>query len=116
MREGNPSLRFGARGLNNVQLGGGNTPLLLKLYDANDNVVATLTEEDGECIDPGYVDFFMGPNCRPARYQRYLVEKLSDGTTGLLHDNPKALGKDFEAWVAFLEKWVSRHESNSKAT
>jgi len=58
MREGKPSPRFGARGLHTIQLGGGSIPLLLKLYDKQDNVIATLTEEKGECIDPGYVDFF----------------------------------------------------------
>jgi len=110
MREGKPSPRFGARGLHTIQLGGGSIPLLLKLYDKQDNVIATLTEEKGECIDPGYVDFFLGPNCRPAKFQRYLVENLPDGTTGVLHDNPVALAKDFPAWVSFLDNWVSRHE------
>ena len=110
MREGKPSPRFGHRGLHNIQLGGGDTPLLIKLYDADDNVIATLTEEKGECIDPGYVDFFLGPNCRPALYQRYLVEHLADGTTGVLHDNPSALARNFTEWVAFLDNWVSRHE------
>lgn len=116
MREGKPSVRFGARGLHQIHLGGGSTPLLMKLYDENDNVIATLTEEKGECIDPGYVDFFLGPNCRPARYQKYLVEKLPDGTAGILHDNPTALAKDFPAWVAFLDKWVSRHETKVVTT
>lgn len=111
MREGNPSPRFGARGLHSISLGGGSTPLLLKLYDANDDVLATLTEEKGECIDPGYVDFFLGPNCRPAKYQRYLVEKLPDGTTGVLHDNPAGLARNFDAWVKFLDTWVTRHET-----
>lgn len=110
VREGKPSPRFGARGLHNINLGGGSTPLLIKLYGPNDDVLATLTEEKGECIDPGYVDFFLGPNCRPAKHQRYLVEKLSDGTVGVLHDQPQALARDFEAWVAFLDKWTNRHE------
>lgn len=110
MREGKPSPRFGARGLHNVNLGGGDTPLLIKLYGTNDEVLATLTEEKGECIDPGYVDFFLGPNCRPSQFQRYLVEKLPDGTTNILHDDPQGLSRDFDAWVAFLDKWVSRHE------
>jgi hypothetical protein len=111
MREGKPSPRFGARGLHNIQLGGGSIPLLIKLYDKNDNVLATLTEEKGDLIDPGYVDFFLGPNCRPAQYQRYVVEKLPDGTTGVLHDNPTALAADFPKWVAFLDAWVTRHEN-----
>jgi len=111
MREGKPSPRFGARGLHNIQLGGGNVPLQIKLYDKQDNVIATLTEEKGECIDPGYVDFFLGTNCRPAAYRKYVVEKLPDGTTAILHDNPDALAKDFPAWVTFLDKWVSRHEA-----
>lgn len=110
MREGKPSTRFGARGLHTINLGGGSIPLLLKLYGPNDEVIATLTEEKGECIDPGHVDFFLGPNCRPAKFRRYLVEKLADGTTGILHDNPQAIAKDFPAWVAFLDQWVTRHE------
>ena len=110
MREGKPSPRFDHRGLHNVNLGCNNTPLLIKLYGPNDEVLATLTEERGDCIDPGYVDFFLGANCRPATFQYYLVEKLADGTTGILHDNPKALAGDFEAWVSFLDKWTERHE------
>lgn len=110
MREGKPSVRFGARGLHQIHLGGGNTPLLMILYDDQDNVIATLTEEKGECLDSGYVDFFLGPNCRPAKHQKYLVEKLPDGTVAILHDNPRALARDFATWVTFLDKWVSRHE------
>lgn len=109
-REGKPSPRFGHRGLHIINLGGGNAPLLLKLYGPDDQVLAILTEEKGECIDPGYVDFFLGPNCRPAKYQRYLVERLADGTTGVLHDNPASLARDLPAWIAFLDKWVGRHE------
>ncbi len=109
-REGKPSPRFGHRGLHIINLGGGNAPLLLKLYGPDDQVLAMLTEEKGECIDPGYVDFFLGPNCRPAKYQRYLVERLADGTTGVLHDNPASLARDLPAWIAFLDKWVGRHE------
>ena len=109
-RGGKPSPRFGHRGLHIINLGGGNTPLLLKLYGPDNQVLATLTEEKGECIDPGYVDFFLGPNCRPAKYQRYLVEKLPDGTTGVLHDNPASLAGAVPAWIAFLDHWVGRHE------
>lgn len=113
MREGKPSPRFGARGLHNIQLGGGSIPMLIKLYDKDDKVLATLTEERGELIDAGYVDFFLGPNCRPAQCQRYVVEILPDGTTGVLHDNPTALASDFPKWVSFLDAWVTRHEVKS---
>jgi len=43
------------------------------------------------------------------------VEILPDGTTGVLHDNPAALGADFPQWIAFLEKWVGRHEEKVHA-
>ncbi len=109
MREGKPSLRFGSRGLHNVHLGDSENPLLIKLYGPKDEVLATLTEER-ECIDPGYVDFFLGPNCRPATYMRRLVEKLPTGETRVLHDDPKALARDLPAWVSFLDQWVGRHE------
>lgn len=110
-REGRPSPRFGHRGLHTVELGGGSKPLLLRLYGQDNELLARLTEERGDCIDEGYVDFFLGPNCRPALYKHYLVEKLADGTTGVLHDNPKAIAADFPKWVAFLDAWVTRHEN-----
>jgi hypothetical protein len=109
MREGKASPIFGHRGMHNVCLGGSD-PLLIKLYGPDDSVLAMLTEERGECIDPGYVDFFLGPNCRPAKFKRYLVEKLPDGTTGVLHDDPETLARDRVKWIAFLESWVNRHE------
>lgn len=84
-------------------------------YGPNDEVLATLTEERGECIDSGYVDFFLGPNCRPAVYKTYLVEKLANGKNGILHDNPKALAADYPKWVEFLGNWVSRHEKKECA-
>lgn len=110
MRDGKPSIRFGARGLHQINLGGDGKPLLMKLYDANDKVIAELTEVRGDCIDPGYVDFFLGKNCRPAKYHRHIIERLPDGSTNILHDNPKQLAANFPAWVAFLDEWVSKHE------
>ncbi len=110
MREGKPSKRFGHLGLHNVCLGNSQSPLLIKLYDKDDRTVATLTEEKGACIDAGYVDFFGGPNTRPARYASCLVEILPDGTKHIVHENPKALAADSEAWVEFLGDWVHRHQ------
>jgi len=110
MREGKPSPRFGHLGLHNVNLGGGSNPLLIKLYDANDAVVATLTEEKGQCLDPGHVDFFEGPNCRPAKYASCLVELLADGTKAIVHQNPQDLAADRDAWLEFLEHWIHRHQ------
>lgn len=110
MREGRPSKRFGHLGLHNVNLGGAGSPVLIKLYDTEDRVIATLTEEQGACIDPGHVDFFEGPNCRPARYASCLVEILSDGTKHIVHANPKVLAADPDAWVEFLGDWVHRHQ------
>lgn len=112
MREGKPSKNFGDRGLHFIHMGSHTQPLLAKLYGEGDAVLATLTEERGDCIDPGYVDFFLGPNCRPAQFKFYLVEKLPDGTTGVLHDNPKALASDYASWVKFLDTWVSRHTAH----
>lgn len=108
MREGKPSKRFGHLGLHNVNLGGAGSPVLIKLYGTEDQVIATLTEEQGACIDPGHLDFFEGPNCRPARYASCLVEILADGTKHIVHDNPKFLAADPEAWIEFLGDWVYR--------
>ncbi|UVE16146.1 hypothetical protein NVV93_10900 [Pseudomonas sp. LS44] len=111
MRQGTPSQRFGQRGLHILHLGGGTTtPLLLHLYGADDQLLASLSEERGECLDPGHVDFFLGPNCRPARYARQLVETLPDGRTAVVPGDPAALSKNPTAWLAFLDAWISRHE------
>lgn len=114
MREGKPSERFGARGLHQISFGNNGTPLLLKLYDQQDNILATLTEEKGECIDSGYVDFFLGSNCRPEKHKKYLVEHLPDGRREVLHDNPETIAKDLDVWVEFLDKWIAKHEQSSQ--
>lgn len=110
MREGKPSKRFGARGLHAVYLGDFNHPMIYKLYDADDNVLATLTEEQGDCVDEGWVDGFNENNCRPSLYRHRLVEQLPDGTANILHNDPKALALDFDKWVAFLDDFVTRNE------
>ena len=108
-RDGKPSIRFGHRGLHFVSLGGGSQPMLAKLYGADNRLIASLTEKRGNCIDPGYVDFFLGPNCRPAVWTTYLVEIDSNGKEGILHDNPKALAADRDGWLSFLDAWITRH-------
>ena len=114
MREGNPSPRFGVRGLHFINTGCANTPLLAKLYSPNDEVLATLAEVKGECIDADYVDFFLGFHCRNSKYQKYLIEKLPNGATTVLHDNPEALARNMPEWIVFLDTWVTKHEIKLK--
>jgi len=109
MRKGKPSIRYADRGLHFESPGTPTNPVLAHIYDEKDNVVATLTEERGACIDEGYVDFFLGPNCRPAVHRHHLVEILPDGTKKVLHNDPKSLGRSREEWFKFLEGWMERH-------
>jgi hypothetical protein len=109
MREGKASPIFGHRGMHNVCLGGSD-PLLIKLYGPDDSVLAMLTEERGECIDPGYVDFFLGPNCRRRSSRDTSSKSCPMEPPVVLHDDPETLARDRVKWIAFLESWVNRHE------
>lgn len=50
------------------------------ILDGDDNVVRTLTERKTTCLDPGYVDFWGSPQCRPAIYVREVVDIAPDGS------------------------------------
>lgn len=114
MRQGKPSTRYAHLGVYSICLGP-NAPelagkrLQVVIYDKDDNIVRRLEEVKGECVDPGYVDFFLGPNCRPARYRYYLVDIAPDGTQTIIHDDPALLGRNKELWFDFLGKWAKQY-------
>lgn len=63
----------------------------------------------GLCRDDGYVDFFGGPNCRPAVHDHPLVDIDADGNVdAILHPNyNQGLGQELYLRLvkAWAEKW-----------
>ena len=78
------------------------------IYDKNDNVVRRFEQLRGECVDPGYVDFWNSPRCRPAQYLRPLVDIAPDGkVTTLLGDFKPHMGR--ELFETIFVSWVKTH-------
>ena len=114
MREGKPSIRFGHLGVHNICLGPNAATLIgprlkIVMYNDKDEIVRRLEEIEGECIDPGYVDFFNSPACRPAKHQHYLIDIGPDGKLAILHDDPFAFMCNPQAWIAFVGEWANKH-------
>lgn len=111
-REGFRSPKYGHRGVYFLCTGPGpdgprpGDRVQVVIYDREDKVVRRFEQVQGECLDPGYVDFFGSPKCRPAKYRMPLVDIAPDGTqTVLLQDfqpgTPRSVMSDvFGAWVA----------------
>jgi len=75
------------------------------IYGKDNTVVRRFEQIEGTCLDGGYVDFFGGPNNRPARYTLPLVDIAPDGTqTVLVPDfqpgTPRSVMSDaFRSWA-----------------
>jgi hypothetical protein len=114
MREGRPSKNFSHLGVHNICLGP-SSPVLpgprlkMVMYNDKDEVIRRLEEVEGECLDPGYVDFFNSPKCRPAVYQHHIVDIAPDGTQTILSSNPERFGRDPGAWIELVGKWANEH-------
>lgn len=49
-----------------------------------DCIVRRFEQVEGACLEPGYVDFFGGPNNHPGRYVMPIVDIAPDGTRTVL--------------------------------
>lgn len=114
MREGFKSPKYGHRGVYFLSTGpdpNGPRPgdrVKVVIYGADDQVIRRFEQVQGECLDPGYVDFFNSPKCRPAKYRMPLVDFAPDGTqTTLLADFPA--GAPMSAFQDVFRAWVERH-------
>ena len=112
MRKGEVSTRHPHMGVRVLSLGP-HSPvpgerLQIVIYNAQDEIVRRLEQIQAECMDPGYVDFFLGPNCRPVRYRRPIVDIAPDGTVTEIFGNfAQNMGPDL--WYSILADWVSEH-------
>lgn len=111
---GRPSSRYGHLGLWLFSLGPSGNPagtrLQLALIDETGAVARRFEQIEGRCLDPGYVDFFLGPNCRPAVHEMPLVDIAPDGTqTILIRHYEQSMGS--QPYLDALGAWCSRHGS-----
>ena len=110
--QGRPSPRFGHLGVWNYSLGP-NSPvpgerLQVYIVDQAGRIVRRFEQIEGACIDPGYVDYFLSHNCRPAVYQRPIVDvDEKGGIAAVLHpDYTQAMGMD--VYLRLLTGWAMK--------
>ena len=106
-RQGEPYSHFADRGVWIHSLGPQSRipgpRLMLAIYDAEGNCLRKLEQIRGACLDKGYVDFFGGPNCRPARYDMPVVDidPESNQQNVMAHNlAPRALRPLVDRWSA----------------
>ena len=109
---GRPSPRYGHLGLWVLSLGPNGNPrgerLQLALLDEVGKVVRRFEQIEGRCLDRGYVDFFLGPNCRPAVHEMPLVDIAADGTqTILVRHYEQSMG--MQPYLDALGAWCTKH-------
>jgi len=110
--QGNKSPRYGHLGMWNYCLGP-NSPvpgerLVIMILDQDRNVVRRMEQIRGSCIDPGYVDFFLSHNCRPAVHEYPLVDIDEKGEIAeVLHSNFTP-GTGMDVYLEILGRWAAR--------
>ena len=110
--QGRPSPRCGPLGVWNYCLGP-DSPipgerLQIHILDQEGTIIRRFEQIEGRCIDPGYVDFFLSHNCRPALHERPIVDIDKNGKiAAVLHPNyAQALG--MELYLRLLGEWAQR--------
>ncbi len=109
---GNRSPRFGHLGVWNYCLGPSSPipgeRLQIYILDPDGKVIRRFEQIEGRCIDEGYVDFFLGNNCRPAVHERPIVDIDENGKiAAVLHPNyTQALGMDL--YLRLLGEWAQK--------
>jgi hypothetical protein len=82
--------------------------LIIVIYDGDDNIVRRLEQVKGNCIDPGYVDFFLSAKCRPSVHDYHIIDIDRDGNKTILatHTTPTQAVQ----WLtANVPLWVKEH-------
>jgi hypothetical protein len=79
--------------------------LIIVIYDKDDNIVRRLEQVKGDCLDPGYVDFFNSFICRTEVSSYHMVDTDKDGIKQILatHTTPEEayswLKRNVPYWV-----------------
>ena len=111
--EGRPSPRYGYLGMWNFCLGP-DSPipgkrLRVGIIDCDGKVVRKFEQIRGECIDPGYIDFFISHRCRPAVHEMPVVDIDADGNIVkvLCPNYTQSMG--MVLYLQMLRAWAEEH-------
>jgi hypothetical protein len=71
-------------------------------------IIRRFEQIEGRCIDPGYVDFFLSHNCRPAVHERPIVDIDENGqiVAVLCRNYTQEMGMDL--YLRLLTDWANR--------
>lgn len=110
---GKASPRFAHLGMWNLSLGPSSPVpgqrLEVAILDTTGAIIRRMEQIRGECTDPGYVDFFMSHNCRPATHEYPIVDIDANGKVAaiLCHHYTQSMGMDL--YLNILTNWVTAH-------
>ncbi len=111
--EGRKSPRFGHLGMWNFCLGPASPipgdRLRVGILDQDGNVIRKFEQIRGECIDPGYVDFFESHMCRPATHEMPIVDIDASGQIQKVLYPHYAQSMGMELYLKLLEAWVTEY-------
>jgi len=82
--------------------------LRLAIINQRGDVERRMEQVLGNCQDEGYVDYFMGSNCRPALYAHPIVDMTPDGKVQeiLCHDYCQTMG--MKLYLDILDRWTKK--------
>ena len=82
--------------------------LIIVIYDRGNNIIRRLEQVKGDCIDPGYIDFFNSFKCRPSIHDYHIVDTDAHGNRTILatHNYPS----NAHSWLAVnVPLWAQRY-------
>ena len=82
--------------------------VIIVIYNKEDKIVRTLEQVKGNCIDPGWIDFFNTQACRPSVHEYHIVDtnELGEKTVMASHTTPSAANR----WLTInCPLWVQEH-------
>ena len=113
--EGRKSPRYAHLGMWNFCLGPDSPVpgkrLRIGIIDGEGNTVRRFEQIRGECIEPGYIDFFLSHRCRPGVYEMPLVDIDSEGNIVSVLCPHYAQSMGAELYFKLLKAWVEEHGS-----
>lgn len=82
--------------------------VIIVIYDNDDKIVRRLEQVRGDCIDPGYVDFFLSNKCRPSRHEYHIIDIDAAGEKKILatHTSPS---EGYRWFQQNCPLWVQEH-------
>jgi hypothetical protein len=82
--------------------------VIIVIYNKENKIVRTLEQVKGNCIDPGWIDFFNTQACRPSVHEYHIIDTDANGKQTLMasHTSPS----DANRWLTInCPLWVQQH-------